>query len=48
MLCPNGTVKPFLASLVEPVAYLKPELRVVVRFMNDTATAYAALELTVA
>src|SRR5207244_1048032 len=22
MLCPNGTVKPFLVSLVEPVAYL--------------------------
>ena len=27
MLCPNGTVKPFLVSLVEPVAYLKSELR---------------------
>jgi len=26
MLCPNGTVKPFLVSLVEPVAYLKSEL----------------------
>ena len=25
MLCPNGTVKPFLVSLVEPVAYLKSE-----------------------
>src|SRR5207253_10245214 len=24
--CPNGTVKPFLVSLVEPVAYLKSEL----------------------
>src|SRR2546423_14389120 len=27
MLCPNGTVKPFLVSLVEPVAYLKSELQ---------------------
>jgi dipeptidyl aminopeptidase/acylaminoacyl peptidase len=26
MLCPNATVKPFLVSLVEPVAYLKSEL----------------------
>jgi hypothetical protein len=26
MLCLNGTVKPFLVSLVEPVAYLKSEL----------------------
>ncbi len=26
MLCRNGTVKPFLVSLVEPVAYLKSEL----------------------
>ena len=26
MLCPNGTVKSFLVSLVEPVAYLKSEL----------------------
>jgi hypothetical protein len=26
MLCPNGTVKPFLVSLVEPVACLKSEL----------------------
>jgi hypothetical protein len=29
MLCPNGTVKPFLVSLVEPVAYLKSELAAV-------------------
>jgi hypothetical protein len=29
MLCPNGTVKPFLVSLVEPVAYLKSELNLV-------------------
>ncbi len=29
MLCPNGTVKPFLVSLVEPVAYLKSELRAI-------------------
>jgi hypothetical protein len=28
MLCTNGTVKPFLVSLVEPVAYLKSELLV--------------------
>jgi len=28
MLCPNGTVKPFLVSLVEPVAYLKSELQI--------------------
>jgi hypothetical protein len=28
MLCPNGTVKPFLVSLVEPVAYLKSELKI--------------------
>jgi hypothetical protein len=27
MLCSNGTVKPFLVSLVEPVAYLKSELK---------------------
>src|SRR6266403_1245952 len=26
MLCPNRMVKPFLVSLVEPVAYLKSEL----------------------
>jgi hypothetical protein len=26
MLCRNATVKPFLVSLVEPVAYLKSEL----------------------
>src|SRR2546427_8057576 len=27
MLCRNATVKPFLVSLVEPVAYLKSELQ---------------------
>jgi hypothetical protein len=31
MLCPNGTVKPFLVSLVEPVAYLKSELAMIGR-----------------
>src|SRR6266705_7143418 len=38
MLCPNGTVKPFLVSLVEPVAYLKSELS------NDQPRSHAGHE----
>jgi len=34
MLCPNGTVKPFLVSLVEPVAYLNLSY---VRFLGRPA-----------
>jgi hypothetical protein len=39
MLCPNGTVKPFLVSLVEPVAYLKSELGENATNYLDTSTS---------
>jgi hypothetical protein len=44
MLCPNGTVKPFLVSLVEPVAYLKSELRYFnsFEFLDHTGNLKAA------
>jgi hypothetical protein len=41
MLCPNGTVKPFLVSLVEPVAYLKSEL---VRHLDKVRDSVAEVD----
>src|SRR6266480_5909023 len=41
MLCPNGTVKPFLVSLVEPVAYLKSELSMDCRMTHKSCAKTA-------